>query len=632
MRADKHSLLTITCMRFTTGSTPAVTQNIANRRLLIGVLLSLLCHALVLSLQFGIPGLALPGLATPWSERRLDLPPPDLQIQLALPSPQPEAAVATAPPTLAATKSAQISGMQLMAMPVSVAPAPASKTVQKTKKLKKNQALEQLSALALPVLPTPAAVREVVETPLRVIAQDQKTEDSFVVPAASPEEPEHKASDSKITRQKEEAILSLMDEKNAALEAQAAQSKLAELALVIEKEANQKQALIDAEAQALRDARAQQLALKSAQLMQQKAQQKAEQKAEALKQQQEAVAAEQSLQKQKMAKKQEDDARQLVKENSDKVAQKAAALAAQQQEQLAQRKQLEEHAKAHQLTLDLVAKKALEAQLKQQQQELKTQQAEQKLAEQKLAEQKLAEQKLAEQKLAEQKLAEQKLAEQKLAEQKLAEQKLAEQKLAEQKLVEQRGRERALNDAAVAAASKAASQAKANDDAFGGSGKLDGVARAKDIFSSDLASRAREQLRGMDVLRGTPPVPRSQQDERRRSLFGSIEREIPLRMYVDGWRQKVERNGNLNYSQTAKDKARGDPVVVVALRSDGSVEDVTIIRSSGRADLDEAVKRIVRVNAPYAAFPPNIAAKYDVIEIRRIWNFDETLKILEELR
>ena len=73
-------------------------------------------------------------------------------------------------------------------------------------------------------------------------------------------------------------------------------------------------------------------------------------------------------------------------------------------------------------------------------------------------------------------------------------------------------------------------------------------------------------------------------------------------------------------------------MVVVALRSDGSVEDVTIIRSSGRADLDEAVKRIVRVNAPYAAFPPNIAAKYDVIEIRRIWNFDETLKILEELR
>ncbi|AZP11359.1 TonB family protein [Undibacterium parvum] len=629
-------------MRFTTGSTPAVTKDIANRRLFIGVLLSLLCHALLLSLQFGIPGLGLPGLATPWSERRLDLPPPDLPIQLALPAPQPEEAVAAAPPILAAPKPEQISGMQLMAMPLPVVPAPAvSKAVQKPKKQKKNKTVEQISALALPVLPlpvlpTPAAARDAVETPVRVIAQDQKTEDSFVVPAASPEEPEHKASDSKIAKQKEEAILALVEEKNAELEAQAAQAQLAELALNREKEANLKQALIDAEAQALRDAQAQQLALKSAQLMQQKAQQKAEQKAEALKQQQEAVVAEQSLQKKKIAKKQEDDARQLAQENAEKVAQKnaqnAAALAAQKQEQLMQRKHQEAQAKEHQLTLDLEAKKALEEQLKQQQIQQQIQQAQLRQQQQELKTQKQAEQKLAEQKLAEQKLAEQKLAEQKLAEQKLAEQKLAEQKLAEQKLVEQRGRERALNDAAVAAAGKAASQAKANDDAFGGPGKLDGVARAKDIFSSELASRAREQLRGMDVLRGTPPVPRSQQDDRRRSLFGSIEREIPLRMYVDGWRQKVERNGNLNYSQTAKDKARGDPVVVVALRSDGSVEDVTIIRSSGRADLDEAVKRIVRVNAPYAAFPPNIAAKYDVIEIRRIWNFDETLKILEELR
>ena len=119
---------------------------------------------------------------------------------------------------------------------------------------------------------------------------------------------------------------------------------------------------------------------------------------------------------------------------------------------------------------------------------------------------------------------------------------------------------------------------------------------------------------------------------RRRSILGNFDREVPLRMYVESWRQKVERNGNFNYSQSAKDKARGDPVVIVAIRSDGSVEDVTIVRSSGRADLDEAVGRIVRLNAPYSVFPQNIAAKYDVIEIRRVWRFDETLRILEEVR
>ncbi|MBW8901220.1 MAG: energy transducer TonB, partial [Massilia sp.] len=69
-----------------------------------------------------------------------------------------------------------------------------------------------------------------------------------------------------------------------------------------------------------------------------------------------------------------------------------------------------------------------------------------------------------------------------------------------------------------------------------------------------------------------------------------------------------------------------------AVRADGSVEDVTIVRSSGRADIDDAVRRIVRVNARYSIFPPNIASKYDVIEIRRIWSFDDTLRLLEEVR
>jgi TonB family protein len=102
-------------------------------------------------------------------------------------------------------------------------------------------------------------------------------------------------------------------------------------------------------------------------------------------------------------------------------------------------------------------------------------------------------------------------------------------------------------------------------------------------------------------------------------------------MYVDSWRQKIERNGTINYPRSWADIVRIDPVVNVALRSDGSVEEVTIIRSSGRADMDEAVRRIVRVNARYSAFPPNIASRYDVIDVRRVWRFDDALKLMEEL-
>ncbi len=319
--------------------------------------------------------------------------------------------------------------------------------------------------------------------------------------------------------------------------------------------------------------------------------------------------------------------------------QQAAVLEATRVEQLRQR---ELQVAERQMSLDLERRQQAEAQEKQQierQAQLEAtilQKQLDALAEKHKADelqtlkkaQELQAQKLAEQKIAEQKMAEQKIAEQKIAEQKIAEQKMAEQRLVQQKEAAQRETERQnlLNTAA------ASQRVAAATDASRGSSEL-----SSDVFSSGLTSPAKDPLRGVDLLRGTPPVPvktRAEQDERsrRRSIFGSIERDIPLRMYVDSWRQKIERNGNLNYSQLAKDKARGDPVVLVALRSNGSVEEVTIIRSSGRVDLDEAVRRIIRFNAPYAAFPPNIAATYDVIEIRRVWNFDETLKILEEMR
>jgi hypothetical protein len=44
------------------------------------------------------------------------------------------------------------------------------------------------------------------------------------------------------------------------------------------------------------------------------------------------------------------------------------------------------------------------------------------------------------------------------------------------------------------------------------------------------------------------------------------------------------------------------------------------------------VRRIVRLNARYAAFPANVAANYDVIELRRIWTFAGVLRLVEEVR
>jgi TonB family protein len=155
-------------------------------------------------------------------------------------------------------------------------------------------------------------------------------------------------------------------------------------------------------------------------------------------------------------------------------------------------------------------------------------------------------------------------------------------------------------------------------------------------LASDLANRARDLVRGIDILKPLPDRPcvrpKRLRADLRRALAETVRHDVPLRMYADSVRQKIERNAVLGIAQMAGQDVRTDPVVSVAVRSDGSVEDVTIVRSSGRPDIDELVRRIVRLNARYSAFPPNVAAHYDTIELRRVWSFAGALRLLEEMR
>ena len=54
----------------------------AYRRLIGGLLCSLLLHVLLLSLQFGVKGVDVSGLTLPWAEREKDAVSPPLSIQL----------------------------------------------------------------------------------------------------------------------------------------------------------------------------------------------------------------------------------------------------------------------------------------------------------------------------------------------------------------------------------------------------------------------------------------------------------------------------------------------------------------------------------------------------------------------
>lgn len=114
---------------------------------------------------------------------------------------------------------------------------------------------------------------------------------------------------------------------------------------------------------------------------------------------------------------------------------------------------------------------------------------------------------------------------------------------------------------------------------------------------------------------------------RRGRLFGRIDSNAELVLYAEAWSRKLQLNQTLAMVGEAAKQPHTPPIVTVAVRSDGSVESVTFVRSSGVPALDDAVRRIVHSQAPYAAFSPALLSSYDVIEIRRTWQFDSAVRL-----
>ncbi|TBR10599.1 MAG: energy transducer TonB [Rugosibacter sp.] len=107
----------------------------------------------------------------------------------------------------------------------------------------------------------------------------------------------------------------------------------------------------------------------------------------------------------------------------------------------------------------------------------------------------------------------------------------------------------------------------------------------------------------------------------RKKFIGARVEEYRFAQYVEDWRQKVERIGNLNYPAAARGQMYGSLILTVVIKSDGELERVEVNRSSGQKVLDQAAVRIVKMAAPYSAFPEAIRRDTDIIEITRTWSF-----------
>ena len=119
----------------------------------------------------------------------------------------------------------------------------------------------------------------------------------------------------------------------------------------------------------------------------------------------------------------------------------------------------------------------------------------------------------------------------------------------------------------------------------------------------------------------------------KRKFIGARTKEYRFARYVEDWRVKVERIGNLNYPEAAKrDRLYGNLQLTVGIMANGNLESVEINRSSGQKILDAAAIRIVKLAGQngFAPFPPDIRRDTDILHITRTWVFTRSDELMSK--
>ncbi|MEP6389625.1 MAG: energy transducer TonB [Halioglobus sp.] len=144
---------------------------------------------------------------------------------------------------------------------------------------------------------------------------------------------------------------------------------------------------------------------------------------------------------------------------------------------------------------------------------------------------------------------------------------------------------------------------------------LEGISPEVDALSEQLASLEATLDEQTQAYSNRPRV---------RRLTSASARQAADAAYLLDWRQRLEAVGNTYYPEASlRYGIYGELRLLVIIRKDGSLEDVSVLSSSGYAVLDEAAIKIVRLAAPYAPFPPELSATTDKLEIIRTWQFQE---------
>lgn len=566
---------------------PHLLKKTENQRLALAVVVSVLLHALLLSLVFSGQGLGLPGFGMPWQERRGQT--PDVRVVLA--------------PLRASTDAPAGSGSVALAQSV-LPPASTRQTAAVTPALPPE----------IPQANTPATVPNPA-TPAYSEGRDDAAPASTVPPTkvaaaqiesatpALPETPQLPApvpESAVITTESEVAPQRPLTAAPSASSPQATARATSEAA-----DAAREKAAAAAHERALEQARLDELEREA----QSRAQKQAQQQEAARKEAARLEAERQAAARLEAAKQEAEQAERLRLE-----AERAAAALQASQQKEAQEKAAQDEAarqaaqKAEAMRLE--AARQATAQIEAAKQEAERAERTRLEAEKQEAARKEAARLEAARQEAQRIEAARREAERLEGERKEA---LRQEALRQENIRQEAARQAsARQEAARAEAAQDDARREASRRAMGR--QLDEEAARRDAAAAAAAAQPSTRSPSFSGLR-------------RARLLGRSDPNPDIVLYAEAWARKIQLNPTLEKVREAARRPHTHPLVTVAIRSDGSVESVTFVQTSGVPEIDQAVLQIVQGLVPYAPFPPALAREFDVIEIRRSWQFDTAVRL-----
>jgi len=317
-------------------------------------------------------------------------------------------------------------------------------------------------------------------------------------------------------------------------------------------------------------------------------------------------------------------------------AQKAQAIAQAEQARKAEEAAALQRAKAEEEAAKLKAATEAAAAERQRQLELARAEETRKADEARKAEAAAAEQRRVEQQAkaeqerraaelaAQEKAAREKAEQERVARERAEQEKAAQERAAQEKVAQEKAAQ------AAQAAKSTASQSATPGIGRGPGGKSDQAgtqAGTPGLLNLHVPLSPPPQLSlAENALRQLHDTPREEKPSpRRRGVLNAklIASDAAYGFYRDSWRGKIQRVLALSPLHYAHDRYYNPLVMTIVVNSDGTLASAVVVESSGDRRIDDAAKRIVEMSAPFSRFPDRVREQFDQLEITHTWQLGE---------